>query len=634
MMLNKYPLWKNLLIIMVLALATIYSVPNLYPPDSAIQITPSQAGAELSEHTLGKIRDNLKANDVDFFGEEVTGGTVLFRLTDNEQQLPAKDKLQRLLGDDFVVALNRAPTTPQWLLDMGAGPMTLGLDLSGGVHFLMEVDMEGYMKGQMKNYQAEVKRQLREEKIKYRRVTVEENTLRVSFKSEELQDKGDKFLRRAMTDFRASTETNETFDVIIALTEQKVKDLQNYAVKQNLTTIRNRVNELGVAEPLVQRQGANRIVVQLPGVQDTATAKKVLGKAANLSFRLEAEPDASRYSSEEYGFRSNEFRTARVEKKEIISGDRVTNAQPSFDENGQPQVNISLDSTGANIMAKVTRKSIKRRMAVLFIEQKPSTKYEMQDGKEVAVTKYTETRGIISLATIQSQLGSSFRITGLEPAEASELALLLRAGALAAPMYFVEERTVGPSLGKDNIEQGVTSVIVGLALVLVFMMVFYRVFGFFANIALFFNLVILIALMSMIGATLTLPGIAGIVLTVGMAVDANVLIFSRIREELNAGRSPQHAIHEGYNRAFVTIFDANITTLIVAVILFAVGTGPVKGFAVTLSLGIITSMFTAIVLTRALVNFTYGGRRINSLSIGGINKRDTSENELVAEEAK
>jgi preprotein translocase subunit SecD len=633
-MLNKYPLWKNLLIIIVLAFAIIYSIPNLYPPDAAIQVTPSQAGAELSEHTLDKIRGSFKQNDVEFFGEEVSGGTVLYRLTDSEQQLPAKDKLQRLLGDDFVVALNRAPTTPQWLLDMGAGPMTLGLDLSGGVHFLMEVDMEGYMKGQMKNYQAEVKRQLREEKIKYRRVTIEENSLRVSFKSEELQDKGDKFLRRSMTDFRANTETNETFDVIIALTEQKVKDLQNYAVKQNLTTIRNRVNELGVAEPLVQRQGANRIVVQLPGVQDTATAKKVLGKAANLSFRLEAEPDASRYSNEEYSFRSNEFRTARVEKKEIISGDRVTNAQPSFDENGQPQVNISLDSTGSNIMAKVTRKSIKRRMAVLFIEQKPSTKYVMEDGKEVAVTKYTETRGIISLATIQSQLGSSFRITGLEPAEASELALLLRAGALAAPMYFVEERTVGPSLGKDNIEQGVTSVLVGLALVLFFMLVFYRVFGFYANIALFFNLVILIALMSLIGATLTLPGIAGIVLTVGMAVDANVLIFSRIREEMNAGRSPQHAIHEGYNRAFVTIFDANITTLIVAVILFAVGTGPVKGFAVTLSLGIITSMFTAIVLTRALVNATYGGRRVDTLSIGGINKRDGSESELVEGEAK
>lgn len=633
-MLNKYPLWKNILIVLVLALATVYSVPNLYPPDPALQITPNKAGAELTERTLDTIRENLTENNIDFFGEEVTGGTVLFRLKDSEQQLPAKDQLQRVLGNEFVVALNQAPTTPQWLMDMGAGPMTLGLDLSGGVHFLMEVDMEGYMKGQMKNYQAEVKRLLREEDLKYRRVTIEDNALRVSFKTEALQDAGDTFLRREMADFRATTETNQTFDVIIALTEQKLKDLQSYAVKQNLTTIRNRVNELGVAEPLVQRQGANRIVVQLPGVQDTATAKKVLGKAANLSFRLEAEPDASRFSSEEFSFRSDQFRTARVEKKEIISGDRVTNAQPSFDENGQPQVNISLDSTGANIMAKVTRKAIKRRMAVLFIEQKPTTLYTMVDGEEVITTKYTESRGIISLATIQSQLGSSFRITGLEPAEASELALLLRAGALAAPMYFVEERTVGPSLGKENIEQGVTSVVVGLALVLVFMVIFYRLFGFFANVALFFNLVILIALMSLIGATLTLPGIAGIVLTVGMAVDANVLIFSRIREELNAGRSPQHAINEGYDRAFVTIFDANLTTLIVAVILFAVGTGPVKGFAVTLSLGIITSMFTAIVLTRSLVNLTYGGRRINTLSIGGINKPDESVNAVNTEGAK
>lgn len=633
-MLNKYPLWKNILIVLVLAFATIYSVPNLYPPDPALQITPNQAGAELTERALDRIRDNLKENNIDFFGEEVNGGTVLFRLKNTDQQLPAKDQLQRVLGNEFVVALNQAPTTPQWLMDLGAGPMTLGLDLSGGVHFLMEVDMEGYMKGQMKNYQAEVKRQLREEDIRYRRVTIENNSLRISFKSEELQEAGDSFLRRAMSDFRATTETNETFDVVIALTEQKLKDLQSYAVKQNLTTIRNRVNELGVAEPLVQRQGSNRIVVQLPGVQDTATAKKVLGKAANLSFRLEAEPDASRYSSEEFSFRNDEFRTARVEKKEIISGDRVTNAQPSFDENGQPQVNISLDSTGANIMAKVTRKAIKRRMAVLFIEQKPTTRYEMVDGEEVITTKYTESRGIISLATIQSQLGSSFRITGLEPAEASELALLLRAGALAAPMYFVEERTVGPSLGKENIEQGVTSVVVGLVLVLVFMMIFYRLFGFFANIALFFNLVILIALMSLIGATLTLPGIAGIVLTVGMAVDANVLIFSRIREELNAGRSPQHAISEGYDRAFVTIFDANLTTLIVAVILFAVGTGPVKGFAVTLSLGIITSMFTAIVLTRSLVNLTYGGRRMDTLSIGGLNKIDGSTTEAQAGEVK
>ena len=628
-MLNKYPLWKNLLIVLVLALATLYAAPNLYPPDPAIQITPSQAGAELSENTLSKVRDTLNDMDIEFFGEEVTENTVLFRLTQDADQLPGKDRLQRLLGDDYVVALNRAPTTPEWLLSWGGSPMTLGLDLSGGVHFLMEVDMESYMKGQMKNYQADVKRQLREEDLKYRRVIIEPGyKVRVAFKNEELQDQAWSFLRTNYRDFIASSEDGEgTFDVVMALTEAKVKSLRDYAVKQNLTTIRNRVNELGVAEPLVQRQGANRIVVQLPGVQDTATAKKVLGKAANLSFRLEADLDASRFNTEEYDFRNNEFRTARVEKKEIISGDRVTNAQPSFDENGQPQVNIDLDSTGATLMAKTTRKAIKRRMAVLFIEQKPTTSYEMQDGKEVPVTRYKEERSIISLATIQSQLGSSFRITGLEPAEASELALLLRAGALAAPMYFVEERTVGPSLGRDNIEKGVTSVIIGLALVLAFMVIFYRLFGLYANIALIFNLVILVAAMSIIGATLTLPGIAGIVLTVGMAVDANVLIFSRIREELNEGRSPQQAIHEGYNRAFVTIFDANLTTLIVAVILFAVGTGPIKGFAVTLSLGIITSMFTAIMLTRALVNMTYGGRRIDSISIGGIKKQELNSAE-------
>ena len=633
-MLNKYPLWKNLVIVFALVIGFIYALPNFFPDDYAIQITGARGSTEVEQRVLDRALAKLEQEGIEVKSSLLEERDALIRLTSSDDQLRARPAVQAALGNEYLVALNMAPSTPGWLRSLGAGPMKLGLDLRGGVHFLMEVDMEGYMKGQMKNYQAEVKRLLREEDIKYRRVTIENNNLRISFKSEALQEAGDTFLRRAMTDFRASTETNETFDVIIALTEQKVKDLQTYAVKQNLTTIRNRVNELGVAEPLVQRQGSNRIVVQLPGVQDTATAKKVLGKAANLSFRLEAEPDASRYSSEEFSFRSDEFRTARVEKKEIISGDRVTNAQPSFDENGQPQVNISLDSTGANIMAKVTRKAIKRRMAVLFIEQKPTTRYEMQDGQEVATTKYTETRGIISLATNQSQLGSSFRITGLEPAEASELALLLRAGALAAPMYFVEERTVGPSLGKENIEQGVTSVVVGLALVLVFMLVFYRLFGLFANIALFFNLVILIALMSLIGATLTLPGIAGIVLTVGMAVDANVLIFSRIREEMNAGRSPQHAINEGYDRAFVTIFDANLTTLIVAVILFAVGTGPVKGFAVTLSLGIITSMFTAIVLTRSLVNFTYGGRRMDTLSIGGLNKRDGSAVEAQTVEVK
>ncbi|WP_419810777.1 protein translocase subunit SecD [Bacterioplanoides sp.] len=617
-MLNKTPIWKHILIVLVLLMSAIYAAPNLYPPDPAIQVTPARSGAEMSEATLERVRSALANNEIEYFGEEVTGATALFRLTQTDHQLPAKAAVQRLLGDEFIVALNLAPTTPDWLLDLGAGPMTLGLDLSGGVHFLMEVDMEDYLAGKFKNYRNELRNKLREEKLKYRRIQVEGSILRISFKDEAVRDEASDFIARNYNEFIRNSEDNgEFYDLVLRVTEQRIKSFEDYAIKQNLTTIRNRVNELGVAEPLVQRQGRNRIVVELPGVQDTAEAKKILGKAANLEFRLEAEPGASRFSTEEYPFRNDEFRTARLQKTIITTGDSVTNAQPSFDENGFPQVNIDLDSKGGARMTQVTRKNIKRRMAVLFVERKPKTTYEMVDGVETPKTVQVVEKSIISLATIQSTLGSSFRITGLETAEATELALLLRAGALAAPMFFVEERTVGPSLGKENIELGTQSVVLGLALVLVAMVVFYRLFGLVANIALVANLVILIALMSIIGATLTLPGIAGIVLTVGMAVDANVLIFSRIREELLAGRSPQQAIHEGYNRAFVTILDANLTTLLVAVILFAAGTGPVKGFAVTLSFGIITSMFTAIVLTRAIINAIYGGRRIDSLSIGG-----------------
>ncbi|WP_430462837.1 protein translocase subunit SecD [Thalassolituus sp. LLYu03] len=616
-MLNKYPLWKNLLIVVALVLACIYAAPNLYPPDPAIQVTPARSGAEMSEDVLARVRSALNGNQIEFFGEEVKGSTALFRLTATDKQLPAKDAVQRLLGDEYIVALNLAPTTPQWLLDLGAGPMTLGLDLSGGVHFLMEVDMDDYVKGKMANYREELRNRLREEDLKYRRVQQDGDKLRISFVDADVRSKGAAFVARSYPEFIQSSEDGEYADLVLAINENKIREFEDYAIKQNLTTLRNRVNELGVAEPLVQRQGRNRIVVELPGVQDTAEAKKILGKAANLEFRLEAEPGASRFATEEYGFRSEQFRTARLEKKVITTGDSVTNAQPSFDENGFPQVNIDLDSKGGAVMTQVTRKAVGRRMAVLFVERKPKTTYEMVDGKEESKTIQVVEKSIISLATIQSTLGSSFRITGLESAEASELALLLRAGALAAPMYFVEERTVGPSLGKENIEQGMNSVILGLALVLALMAIYYRLFGLVANVALLANIVILIALMSMIGATLTLPGIAGIVLTVGMAVDANVLIFARIREELGNGRSPQQAIHEGYNRAFLTIFDANLTTLIVAVILFAVGTGPVKGFAVTLSFGIITSMFTAIMLTRAIVNLIYGGRRIEKLSIGG-----------------
>lgn len=617
-MLNKTPIWKHILIVLVLLLSAIYAAPNLYPPDPAIQVTPARSGAEMSEATLERVRSALANKQIEFFGEEVNGATALFRLTQTDHQLPAKAAVQRLLGDEFIVALNLAPTTPDWLLDLGAGPMTLGLDLSGGVHFLMEVDMEDYLAGKFKNYRNELRNKLREEKLKYRRIQVEGSVLRISFKDEAVRDEASDFIARTYNEFIRNSEDNgEFYDLVLRVTEQRIKSFEDYAIKQNLTTIRNRVNELGVAEPLVQRQGRNRIVVELPGVQDTAEAKKILGKAANLEFRLEAEPGASRFSTEEYPFRNDEFRTARLQKTIITTGDSVTNAQPSFDENGFPQVNIDLDSKGGARMTQVTRKNIKRRMAVLFVERKPKTTYEMVEGVETPKTVQVVEKSIISLATIQSTLGSSFRITGLETAEASELALLLRAGALAAPMFFVEERTVGPSLGKENIELGTQSVALGLALVLVAMVVFYRLFGMVANIALVANLVILIALMSIIGATLTLPGIAGIVLTVGMAVDANVLIFSRIREELLAGRSPQQAIHEGYDRAFVTILDANLTTLLVAVILFAAGTGPVKGFAVTLSFGIITSMFTAIVLTRAIINAIYGGRRIDSLSIGG-----------------
>lgn len=618
-MLNKYPLWKNLLILVVVALAFIYAAPNLYPPDAAIQVTPARAGAEMSTATLNNVRKALDGADISYFGEEVNGSTALLRLTSPDAQLPAKAAIQRKLGDEFVVALNLAPTTPDWLVNLGAGPMTLGLDLSGGVHFLMEVDMDEYVSGRITNYREDLRTSLRQEDIKYRRVVVEGNKVRLSFRQETLRSDARTFINRNYPGefLPQEEEVDGNFDLILMLTEQKIRDFEDYALKQNLMTLRNRVNELGVAEPLVQRQGRNRIVVELPGVQDTAEAKKILGKAANLEFRLEAEPGASRFATEEYSFRDNQNRTARLEKKVITTGDSVTNASSGFDENSFPQVNISLDSKGAARMTQVTKKAVQRRMAVLFVERKPKTTYEMVDGVEQPKTIQVVEKSIISLATIQSVLGSSFRITGLQSAEANELALLLRSGALAAPMDFVEERTVGPSLGAENIEMGARSVMAGLALVLIAMLVFYRAFGLIANIALAVNLVLLVALMSIIGATLTLPGIAGIVLTVGMAVDANVLIFSRIREELKNGRSPQQAIHEGYDRAFLTIFDANLTTLIVAVILFAVGTGPVKGFAVTLSFGILTSMFTAVMVTRAMTNLLYGGRRVERLSIGG-----------------
>ncbi len=611
-MLNKYPLWKNLLLAIILLVGGLYALPNLYPDDYAVQITGTSATTQIDSSVLDKAKQALDAANIPYRDPEMGKNNAMLRFESGEEQLAAKPVIKKALGSDFLVALNLAPTTPEWLNSLGAGPMKLGLDLRGGVHFLLEVDMEQAISNRLEIYSGDIKRNLREEKIRYRGLKhLDDGVLEIKFTKDDERSKAYDVLRAAYLEFVFKEEEREgDFYLMLTLTDAKVREIADYAVKQNLTTLRNRVNELGVAEPLVQRQGQDRIVVELPGVQDTARAKRVIGKTANLEFRLEARLDEA--SVDEFSFRDSPGRTARLEKDIIVTGESVANASANFDENGQPQVNITLDGKGGKIMSNVTRNAVKRRMAVLFIEHKVRDSGEGEaENRRIDIEK-----SIISLATIQSTLGSNFRITGLDSvAESSELALLLRAGALAAPIYFVEERTVGPSLGKQNIDAGVTSVMIGFGLVVLFMLGYYRVFGLVANAALVLNLVLLVAVMSMLSATLTMPGIAGIVLTVGMAVDANVLIFERIKEELKNGLPVQSAIHSGYSRAFVAIFDANITTLLVAVILFAVGTGPVKGFAVTLSIGILTSMFTAILVSRSIVNAIYGGRQLEKLSI-------------------
>ena len=619
-MLNHYPLWKNLLIVVGLALGGLYALPNLYPDDLAIQISGARSATVIDDRVLDEVVYALGEADLSTTGVALTDKNVLVRVTDSESQLRAKAALSDALGDQYVTALNLAPTTPDWLTNLGAGPMKLGLDLRGGVHFLLEVDMVQAVSQRLDVYVSEIKTALRAEKLRYRAVSREaDGSLRIKFMDAEVRDQARSELKSNYSEFLMSAEDAEAdgaYYLLVSLNESTVREIENYAVNQNLTTLRNRVNELGVAEPLVQRQGRNRIVVQLPGVQDTAAAKRVLGATANLEFRLEAKPGAARVAIEEFIFRSNPERKANLEKDLIISGTSVSNAQSNFDETGSPQVNIDLDAQGGKLMNRITRNAVKRRMAVVFVEHKSRIKLVKKEGQLVEQRQSYVEKSIISLATIQTALGNSFRITGLDGAgEASELALLLRAGSLAAPMYFVEERTVGPSLGQENIDLGLTSVQIGLALVVVFMMAFYGVFGVIANVALAFNLLLVAAVMSLLGFTLSLPGIAGVVLTVGMAVDANVLIFSRIKEELKAGMAPQSAINAGYERAFSTIFDANITTLLVAVILYAVGTGPIKGFAVTLSIGIVTSMFTAIMVSRAMVNGVYGGRKITDIKI-------------------
>jgi len=620
-MLNKYPLWKYLLILAVLAIGLVYSAPNLYPDDPAIQLTGASTTLKVDQSALDRAVGALKQAGIAVKAAEVAENGGLLRLERLSDQLPAKEAVRRIMGDDYVVALNLAPTTPQWLRNLGASPMKLGLDLSGGVHFLLEVDMEKAVAARMQVYEGEVKALLRKERIRYRSLPSRGDAFQLGFADSETLGRVQALVRKNFTDFElTSTERSGQQVLNVALTQAKLAEIREYSIKQNLTTVRNRVNELGVSEPLVQRQGANRIVVELPGVQDTAEAKRILGKTASLEFRLAAEPDAPRATTESFEFREPGRPAVALERSLIITGDQVTDAQASYDENGRPQVNIRLDGHGGDLMNRATRNNVGRSMAVIFIEQKPVTRYVRQnvDGveQEVMLQSFQEEKQIISLATIQSPLGSQFRITGLDgQGESSELALLLRAGGLAAPMYFAEERTIGPSLGAENIDKGIESTWWALVFVSIFVILIYKFFGVLATVALAFNLVLLVGLMSIIGATLTLPGIAGIVLTLGMAVDANVLIFSRIREELKNGLSVQRAIHEGFDRAYSAILDSNLTTLLVGGILFALGSGPIKGFAVTMSLGILTSLFTAIMFTRGMVNLIFGGRNVKKLWI-------------------
>ena len=617
---NKFSIYQYALILLVLVLGSIYALPNLYPTQPSIQVAYTDSAKSADQILLNDLEEILEKSEINAEEIFLRENKIVIKFADVETQLQSKTALQQALLDRVIIALNLEPSTPKWLKDLGGNPVKLGLDLSGGVHFLLEVDIDTAQEGRLELLLDTYRRTFKEEKIKYDSSSIRDLSLYFQFSDKSSYNRALKKYRDDSLGISGVqyviTERPSTNTLLLEYSDIALREIRDYAVGQNLTTLRNRVNELGVSEPIVQRQGANRIVVELPGVQDPTAAKKIIGKTANLEFRLEANSRTSPLRKEEFNFKDNDFQTAFLEKAVVVTGDRVTNANTGFDESGFSQVNITLDMQGGRAMQKATSGNIGRGLGVLFVEQKTKSELVINDDGDSVIeqTTYIE-KNIISLATIQAVLGTSFRITGVgTPAEASELALLLRAGALAAPMKFVEERTVGPSLGKENIELGMKSIVIGFSLVVLFMAFYYRVFGIAANISLIINLVLITGIMSLLGATLTLPGIAGIVLTVGMAVDANVLIFSRIREELKE-KNPQLAIRDGFSRAFVTIFDANITTLIAALILYIIGTGPVKGFAITLSIGIVTSMFTAIMCTRAMVNIVYGNKNITELKI-------------------
>lgn len=618
-MLNHYPLWKNLLILFLLLAGGVYALPNLYGDDPALQISANRM-AKVNNATRDQVITVLEEKGYAIKSYELGGDTLLIRFTDTDQQLKAYEAIRETLGRDYIVALNLAPATPEWLQSLNALPMYLGLDLRGGVHFLMEVDMDAAHTQAVERYVSDIRSVLREEKVRYLTISSSSDRVEVKLRSAEERSAAIDFIRQQYRDLVLTEEQRDgAFYLYAGLSDSEALETRRFAIKQNITTLRNRVNELGVAEPVIQQQGEERIVVQLPGVQDTARAKEILGATATLEYHMVDEKNdlqgaiEGRVPMGSRLYRERDGRPILLQKRVIVTGDQIIDAASGIDsENGSPLVSVTLDAKGARKMSNNTREGVGKRMAVVYIENKVETR--MVDGEPQRIKSRVEE--VISVAVIRGHFSKRFQTTGLDSTEeAHNLALLLRAGALAAPIEIVEERTIGPSLGQDNINKGLASVVIGFVLVLVFMAVWYRGFGLVANLALALNLVIVVALLSMLQATLTLPGIAGIVLTVGMAVDANVLIFERIREELRAGNTPQASIHAGYEKAFSTIADANVTTLIAAVVLFSFGTGPIKGFAITLSLGILASMFTAIVVSRAVINLAYGGKRVKKLSI-------------------
>ena len=618
---NRYPLWKYLLIIAVIAVGCLFALPNIYGKDPALQVSASRGG-EISELTRYAVEDALDTAGIEYGNISVGQGNLVARFADEGTQLKAQDVVKEALGRSYTVALNLAPATPGWLRALGAEPMFLGLDLRGGVHFLMQVDMEAAVAKAEERYVSDIRTQLRDERIRYRTITRRrDGGLLIRFRDAEQRRLGIAEIEDNFTDLELEQPESEVdeFPLVARLSENAVKETRRLALQQNITTLRKRVNELGVAEPIIQQQGLERVVVQLPGVQDTARAKEILGATATLEFRMTDEDHAvqdavdGRVPAGSRLYYDRGGNPALLRKQIMLTGDYIIDAAAGFDSvSGSPNVSITLDGKGAKRFSDATAEEVGRNMAVVFIENKTETVEE--DGEMVKRRETIEE--VINVATIREQLGKRFQITGLDSTDESRnLALLLRAGALAAPIEIIEERTVGPSLGQDNIDKGFMSVKIGFVLVLIFMAFWYKAFGLAADVALALNLVLIVALLSMLQATLTLPGIAGIVLTVGMAVDANVLIFQRIREEIRNGNSPQASIHAGYEKAFTTIADANITTLFAAIVLFSFGTGPIKGFAVTLSLGIVCSMFTAIMVTRSIVNLIYGGKKLQKLVI-------------------